>query len=425
MSSRRNEFITAFAIDAKWFLALKNIKRPLLLQSLGITEESYQKHYREFLQAPNYNPQFEYALGSVQVKEWSNVQQELDKLRTTIIQQEENKSIAAAYRDKIDELQTEIALLHAIYRGDVSEFMRLNRDLYGELKQELVHDVAALLEKNHVTSLSYMRGSERLSLPDTATFLRAKSLFAEWPNLQYSHQGALSAQEIQCVWQAALQSLCLSWRVVISETALHIRVSSKHRQVIIPSHLVASAEKVAHLFAHEVGVHVFRREEGKKSSIQLLSIGLAGYQAAEEGLCLMREQVMVSKMYAYAGFDKYLTLALATGALDGEKRDFKTTFAHLLAYYEERLSRTHQSDTAKRIAQQRAWGNCYRVFRGGDTDTPGCCLLRDKIYREGNIVMWKYLASTTDTSFLSRGKFDPTNADHVAIVRLADRQSGQ
>jgi len=419
MVLRRNEFINSHALDAKWFLALKAIRRPLFLQSLGITSESYKYHYREFLRTPNYNPQFQYALSSVDIQRWHSVWQELDSLRRTIIQHEDNKSIATAYIEKIDELQLEMSILFAVWSHDNEEFLRRNKELYGELDPVLINDIKALLQKNQVKSFSVLGNYKVVPAPTAETFIKAKSVFATWPHIKISHQGVMNASEIQLMWQEALRSLGFNWQVICSAVSMHIRVDSKHKQIILPEELVVSAKKVSQLFAHEVGVHVFRREAGKQSTLQLLGIGLARYQTAEEGLCLMREQTTLSKFYSYAGFDKYLALVLATGLIDGVPRDFKTTFADLVLYYEERLLRRHSADAAHRIAKTRAWGSCYRIFIGGDTSVPGCCLYRDKMYREGNISMWQYFAKTNDFYLLSTGKFDPTIKNHVAIAELA------
>ena len=46
------------------------------------------------------------------------------------------------------------------------------------------------------------------------------------------------------------------------------------------------------LIVHEIGTHVVRRENGKRSKLRLLGIGLDNYERGEEGIATMREQVL-------------------------------------------------------------------------------------------------------------------------------------
>ncbi len=418
MISRRNQFIRDFAIDAKWFLALKEIKRPLFIESLSVVKNGLEKSFADFLERPDVNPRFEYEIESISNTVWQKLQEDLDVLLSAIIQYENNKSIAIAYISKIEEIKAEVSILAAVARKDYDLFNKANFELYGDLDTELVDDIKYLLQKNNVTSIDYSLGAKPLSSPSPLIFLKAKDMFCSWPSIKISDSKQLNCQEIQSIWQNAIDALGFDWQVVLSES-LHIRVNHRQRKIVLPANLTMSAKKAESLFAHEVGVHVFRRENAKRSKLQLLSVGLSGYQTAEEGLCLLREQLTLSRFYSYASFDKYLALSLATGLLDGEKKDFVSTYKILFSYYKERLLRKHPPAQADSIAAKRAWGSTYRIFRGGDTNKPGSCFYRDKIYREGNVKMWQFLTSETESIDLSLGKFDPTKQHHLDFVALA------
>jgi len=65
-----------------------------------------------------------------------------------------------------------------------------------------------------------------------------------------------------------------------------------------------------------------------------------------------------------------------------------------------------------------AWKLCVKIFRGGNPNIPGNCLLKEKIYREGGLAVWNVFREQPDVFALwSRGKFDLANPEQVDLVR--------
>ena len=164
------------------------------------------------------------------------------------------------------------------------------------------------------------------------------------------------------------------------------------------------------LIAHEIGTHVVRQARGAASQLQLLSLGLAGYEAGEEGLAMYREQQFTG-FTDFAGVEAYRAAGLAYG-LDGhEPRSFRHAFEVLVDYF--LIVRQVDTETAQILA----WKRCLRTFRGTPGGIPGCVFTKDIVYRDGNIATWVQMQDGTYNGIdLDAGKFDQTNPDHRALV---------
>ena len=209
----------------------------------------------------------------------------------------------------------------------------------------------------------------------------------------------------------------LRWKCVISEDAQNFSVNASQSTIFIPSGLSIIGYRMEALFAHEVGVHVQRRHKGKKSKLQLLSVGLKGYEVFEEGLADCIEQIVSNKFRDFSGFDKYLALSLALGELDGCKRDFKDTYNFLQNHFFERYKTKQHINDPYFLSTKRAWNLAWRIFRGGNPNIAGCCFTKDKIYREGNVKVWEQILSNKiNWNRVFTGKYDGFNKEQVLLV---------
>ncbi len=411
----RNDYILKHSVDARWFLALKSIRRPLLLNYYLISNEVLEREKQKVLSDKSYNPQFEYQnLDPSAIKTAKN---NLLNLRRELWHEESNQSIKEAYLEKIDELLLEMDMLLSTTEGRFEDFANINIKKYGLLKPEIVsRRILLVQERFNLFSQIIKTENIKLAFPSSQTMENAKVIFSGGPDLEISND-LYTSDDICSLWQNEINKFANGWKVIVSNTSLYIFVNNKKRTVYIPLNLKMSKIKMRELFVHEVGVHVYRREIGKKAKLQLLSIGLSGYQIAEEGIALVREQLVGNKVNYYSGFDKYLALMYALGKVDGEKKDFKQTFTMLKTYYEKRSLKKHSSEVSKEIAINRAWGSTVRIFRGGNPTVPGCCFMRDKIYREGNIYIWELLSNSPDFfKDVYSGKFDPGQLKHRLLV---------
>ena len=177
------------------------------------------------------------------------------------------------------------------------------------------------------------------------------------------------------------------------------------------------------LLVHEIGVHVLRRENGERSPLYLLGIGLDNYLRAEEGIATFAEQLIVGAD-SYAGETGYLAIGAAMGTL-GRALDFNNLFTLLHAYYilliaDKQLDEQgfYELDELRMLAVDKAWSRTLRTYRGTTGQKAGAVYTRDIIYLEGNRRIWKLIDTEPEVKpeWLI-GKYDPTNLNHINALK--------
>lgn len=412
---QRNNYILQNAVDSQWFLDLKAIRRPLLLKSLEITKDSYLEEKKKFSSNNQYNPDFKY--GNLDVQAILEGREKLLKLRDQVWQNEDDSSIRLAYVEKITELIDEQEILLSAAQGDHKRFDTYNRCRFGELDPGLVGALVTNLNLRYGYQLPVLNVIDLVTFDNDLIKSRMQKCFAAWPSIEVTKEH-FNAAEVCVLWQSELDRFAKGWLVVSSGTHFNLKVDSKRRKVFVPDNLKLKGSSTVGLFAHEIGTHVYRREQGKKFQVQLLSIGLAGNDPVEEGIALVREYSKKQNIINLKGGDKYLALAYALGLVDGAKKDFKDTFAFLRDYYRKRHQRLVGDDQkAEQLAEERAWNSAVRVFRGGNTSVPGSCFYRDKVYREGYYKVLKIIETNPEYMDYARlGKLDISNQKQRELV---------
>ncbi len=406
--SVRNQFIMDYAVDAEWFLALKAIKRPLVLRSLGIDSAVLAQEKEKVFTTESYNPIFVYPL--LQVDQVLTALDQLLKLRALVCQKETDSSIRTLYTDRLYELIQEQELLLASATGDWATFQTKNLELYGELYPSFVAEHLRILQSRyHIFESFQIEETEPTTHPSITDFEQAKKCVIG-PDITVQPGLVYTSETLVAAWNVELALSMPGWKAQVDAAVVHMLVDHKRRTVRIPADIQMKAKKMRKLFVHEIGTHVYRREQAKQSRLQLGSIGMAGYQSAEEGLAIMRAQLTSNRFYHFGGLDKYLVVSLATGALDGIPKNFAETYRLLEQYYTARLVRLGKAELIPRVAKTRAWNSTLRVFRGGNPALPGCCFMRDKIYHEGNRMIWRLVQSNPEyfETILS-AKYTPEN----------------
>jgi hypothetical protein len=181
------------------------------------------------------------------------------------------------------------------------------------------------------------------------------------------------------------------------------------KKVITDVHVKALAE-------HEVGVHVRRAFEAKKTSLRLLEIGLDGYLSGEEGLATYVQQQIEGASEFY-GLDRYLASGLAVG-MDGVPRDFRSVFGLMVDYYTLEMAERGEGNT---VPYRTAWDVCVRTFRGTTGQSAGCIFTKDIVYLEGNIGIWSLLVEKPHIfQDLFIGKFNPLIKRHVNTLQTLE-----
>jgi uncharacterized protein (TIGR02421 family) len=166
-------------------------------------------------------------------------------------------------------------------------------------------------------------------------------------------------------------------------------------RLLIPESAAVRADRVEPLLHHEVGTHVVTYQNGLRQPLQLLAVGLPGYDETQEGLAVLAE-------YLTGGLDRGRLRVLAARVvavgmmLDGA--DFLEIFEALRTEYS--------------IPTRTAWSIAIRVVVGGGS-------AKDAIYLRGVARLLEFLAEGGSLDLLFVGKLA---LDHVALIQdLLDR----
>lgn len=368
-------------------------------------------------------------------------------LKKDILRYETNAIVRSAYQAKIAEKLAKLSILRATASGDMVSFKKYSELVYGKpslamwicaiysLKQQLQEAAAsytsamaiAARELDHLLPKK-IPVSRALSLPTKKEIdLVHQQTLKEFggllkvhkivPNRQYNHV------KISAIFKTALRVWrCIDWRVVIARSSKNsISVDQERKIINIPAFRQLTGDKLRVLLVHEIGTHVARRVHGEKSSLKLLGLGLDHCEKGEEGIAMMREQVLSGGFTGFAGEKYLLAIGLVYG-LDGCTRDFRGVYEFLEKYYSyQEMKSNKKSRLGAPLAQtapERAWDTAVRLFRGTDCATAGTCFTKDLIYRQGNLEVWRVVRKNpAEVNRFNMGRYDPANKEHLRILR--------
>jgi uncharacterized protein (TIGR02421 family) len=167
-------------------------------------------------------------------------------------------------------------------------------------------------------------------------------------------------------------------------------------RLLIPEAAAIRADRVEPLLHHEVGTHVVTYQNGARQPLQLLTIGLPGYDETQEGLAVLAE-------YLTGGLDPRRLRVLAARVvaiaemLDGA--GFLEIFESLRTEY--------------LIPTRTAWSIVIRVVVGGGS-------VKDAIYLRGIARLLEAIAEGISLDVLFVGKLA---LDHIPLIQdLLDRE---
>lgn len=378
--------------DAHWFTRIVGLRAPLLLETLA-HRESDDVLLRRFIE--NRKPP-EIDRTSLPIAKIETVIAQCGALLDEIIHGEKQNAIKHLYVRKLQEILHTQFLLRSVYQNDAAAFRHYQETLFGALRTPILDELI----------LPQLRGRELSNehRPETRVnpvlWTRGVSLFPQAKQPQLDDR-LYHAEEIALLWNHALQERFgpHSWIVQVSIQHFRVTVAARTHTIYIPSTARMSATGMRRLFAHEVNAHVARRFAGRQAPLSLLRLGTAGVHQTEEGLALMAEQITLNDP-RYRGIHKYTALAIATGALDGEPRDFLGTFEGLHDYFHQKFKRSHGTTRAENLAIRHAWTHTRSIFRASDPTRDDMHFMRGKIYLEGNRDVWQYLEEHSDEEFL-------------------------
>ena len=257
---------------------------------------------------------------------------------------------------KRDELGRQINLLAD---RDTSRFLYGSLALYGDVGERLLKDAQELLgvlpheqaPDDRVTAAGFAKAAE-------AEFALYRAAYPDFDNT-------------------------LEVRGDVSDLMV------SHGRLMIPATSYFRAGRVQALIQHEVGTHVVTYANGARQPLEMLCVGLPGYEETQEGLAVLAE-------YAIDGLDPQRLRVLAARVvavqrvLDG---------AGFLEVFED-LHETYG------FAPKTAWSIAIRVTRSGG-------LTKDVIYLRGINRVLEFAAQRKDLSALFVGKL---SLEHVPLI---------
>jgi len=182
-----------------------------------------------------------------------------------------------------------------------------------------------------------------------------------------------------------------------------------------------SATQLKGLFSHEVLVHGLRGVNGSKRTPEL-GTGLPGYLDAEEGLGVFVEYAVTGEVPDKI-VDRYIDVAYAAGAIDGEKHTRKELLEYALNRAVKRNKASDHQKSMEDITKE-VYAHVNRIYRGSLGNEHVAVFTKDIAYYKGFIDMGIYISAELDqgktissvVDYLMSGKFDPMNKQHAEMI---------
>lgn len=413
------------SLDERWYQRLKYINAQMP-QRLKVG--NYLEAKKIFFQTSDSEPTFSFphlldSNHDQKVSDLNNLLNDIEKCTNTDL------IVKKLYREKIQEKLNQFSLLQLARQRAIKKqensLAPLVEKVYGKPDQSVFNHLVAKLksDSDHIAREFINSDSFQRLLPildnigqtDVPPFnpINAKV---------YSDKVFTDAREVRLLILERLSNLGLAdWRVQISrEPVGGFKVWPYTKRIIVPTSKMLLARKGERVLTelrlmatieHEMA-HALRSQNGLKSPLKLLAIGLAGYWPGEEGIASYREQ-QITGADDYANKNMHLAIGLAYG-LDqgGKKRNFRDTFNLLSDYFF--VFGDHNQTSAK----NKAFAACERIYKLATGVGQAFIITKDIAYREGNIAIHQLLARQPEAEkWFMIGKFDPTNTSQVSDLR--------
>ncbi len=393
---------------------------------LATEDENREKNKKDFLAEKIDNPSFNYPL--LDSFDFESKKNKFIQLKEKA-KKNKNQIVTKAYIGRIDEMLEQIEMLKAAKTGDDLEFTKQSVLIYGKPSPDMFEydkKVVSDTIKKALESESLERATATTLLqkhfPDLSYNKLIEKDFDLLPKLVKNDRKVLKSTEIRYMFEKAVKDLDLNnWKVKIDKTGKKTNLSANQetKTVSIPNddniktRMAPTTEtNIKALINHELGTHAKRRENGEKSKLKLLGLGLDRFLKGEEGLASFEYQKIQGASY-FAGFGSHFSVSIGVG-LDGKKRNFREVFEILKLYF---LASIESDTDRKKQAEDLAWNTCVRCFRGTTCKTPGSLFTKGHVYSEGNIGIYKLITSgSKEVERFMVGKYDPTNKNHVQIL---------
>ncbi len=271
----------------------------------------------------------------------------------------EDPTLSALFAAKRDELDRQITLIAD--RG-TRRFLRGSQQIYGEVSESLLREAHRLL-----------------ALPPPE-----KDGGASPPPLDARAFATRAREELDRYREECPD---FSARLEIREDISGLMVSRGNLLVGVDARVPAG--RVAAAIAHEVGTHLLTWFNGGRQPFRQLQVGLAGYEALQEGLAVLAE-------YLVGGLDT-ARLRLLAG---------RVAAVHCLSEGADFVEIFRELHKGWHFSPRSAFLISMRVFRGGG-------FTKDAIYLRGLLELLEHLGKGGELEPLLLGKFA---LEHVSFI---------
>lgn len=358
-----------------------------------------------------------------------------------------------AYRWRINEDIANIHMLEASAAGDTRNFRRWNEFIYGEPDETVykaaldwvAHDAETLVEHEAssvreaasevLRRIGDNRGSRELLMPDEGVFelvqedhMREKGFYALLlAGVELPEKGKVPNEIGDPVLRHVVANNLESDYSVEDGSGATWSVSHSAQSIKRPGKYNMPVRRFTGLaLGHEVGSHLLERINGSRGPVALMQRGLDRYDQGNEGRAVVREQVVYDTFDAFGKImrwqdilARHIAISYAWGAGGKEPKPAAEVYDFMYA-----INKMYQAkrtpDDPELIDQKTARKTgklCTRVLKG--TDGTGGAYLKDKIYLEGHVAVWR-AAAEHGAGVISHGdlgKFDITNPRHIALLQ--------
>jgi uncharacterized protein (TIGR02421 family) len=262
------------------------------------------------------------------------------------------------------------------------------------LAEGLVKELRLRLEllRNRNTEQAFFVAVELFGHVEDQTLAIAEQIL-RGPTQKETAEVVLNAEEFAAV---ATEEIA-RYRASYPELAAKVHLSDTRPGVLVEAgdlyigtRTRVAAEDVPGLLAHEVGTHVLTFANGRDQPLQMLSLGVAGYDELQEALGVLGEHLTGGIAHS-----RLRTLASRVKAAHLRSRG---------ASFRE----THEELVSLGFTRREAFTTVMRAFRGGGTT-------KDAIYLRGLMRLLDHLRTGTDLNSLYVGKIS-----FEAIPLIAD-----
>lgn len=436
------------ALDEAWFDRYRAIKTSIgdvyeMLEPQSATLDQKRKDFEASKQSINIS----LLSDRVFIPDCERYQDDLQRLRDDITQNETNELVREAYLDAIRDQIATTELMIAGATGDKMRYEAANLALYNQpdtaffkaachwirndAKQEIDSTNATLskLAEQILDIIPQFEGGHELLIPSEKTFQnvrkahRAKGGYYDFlfggsmPDNAYIVQ-----DEGDEICRQALKNIGSAYSLTEAENNVWAVMRSR-KELVRPAGYRLDRDEFIGIISHEIGSHILEEVNGEKQQLKLLSTGLAGFEKGNEGRAFLREQIIYDSERTFLhqfSWEYIILLHLSVDLAAGLHKkpytfvELYETLHALYAFWREK--RMPYATNNSLFAHDEAWYLTIRTLKG--TDGTGGCYMKDIVYLEGNVHCWQLAAQDPQIIlFGDQGMFDVTNEQQRKIVR--------